>query len=144
MLRRKKPLQRIAFAPKQGGSSLLRTTPLKRSPFKRKARKKRAWHDKRMLNACRGQICFLRVPGICPGRDPEETIVPCHSNFSEHGKGGARKADDKFTVPGCMWCHAWLDAGGASFERKHNVWCRGYSEWSAVRDGRAMEGCSDV
>ena len=144
MLRHKKPLQRTAFAPKQGGSSLLRTTPLKRSPFKRKARKKRAWHDKRMLDACRGQICFLRVPGICLSRDPEETIVPCHSNFREHGKGGARKADDKFTVPGCMWCHAWLDAGGAPFERKHDVWCRAYSEWSAIRDSHAMEGNSDV
>ena len=113
MLKRKKPLERTAFAPKQGGSSLLRTTPLKRSPLKRKARKKRAWHDKRMRDACRGQICYLRVPGVCPYRDPEETIVPCHSNFSEHGKGGARKADDKFTVPGCFWCHAWLDTSGA-------------------------------
>ncbi|TAM50211.1 MAG: DUF1364 family protein [Paraburkholderia sp.] len=93
-----------------------------------------------MLDACRGQICYLRVPGTCPRRNPEETIVPCHSNFSEHGKSGARKADDKFTVPGCMWCHAWLDAGGASFEQKHDIWCRAYCEWSEVRDGEAKEG----
>ncbi|RDU99215.1 nuclease domain-containing protein [Trinickia dinghuensis] len=139
MLTRKKPLQRTAFAPRQGASSLLRTTPLRNTPFKRKARKKRAWHDKKMLDVCRGQICYLRVPGTCPCREPEETIVPCHSNFSEHGKGGARKADDKYTVPGCFWCHAWFDTGGAPLEQKREVFDIAYSRWSRIRDAVEME-----
>lgn len=144
MLKRKKPLQRTAFAPKQGGCSLLRTTPLRSAAFKRKPRKKRAWHDKKMLEACRGQICYLRVTGICPCRDPEETIVPCHSNFSEHGKGGARKADDKFTVPGCFWCHAWLDTSGAPIERKRGVFAGAYRKWAAARDGVPEEDHIDA
>lgn len=139
MLKRKKLLQRTAFAPRQGGSSLLRTTPLRSVPFKRKARKKRPWHNKKMLDACRGQICYLQVPGVCPRRDPEETIVPCHSNFSAHGKGGARKADDKFTVPGCFCCHAWLDTSGAPIEQKRAVFDIAYRRWSGVRDGAGME-----
>jgi len=97
-----------------------------------------------MLEACRGQICYLRVTGICPCRDPEETIVPCHSNFSEHGKGGARKADDKFTVPGCFWCHAWLDTSGAPIERKRGVFAGAYRKWAAARDGVPEEDHIDA
>lgn len=152
MLTRKKPLVSktplkrsapIGVRPAPG-SSLTRTKILVKSPMKRRARKKRSWHDAKMRNACRGQICYLRVPGLCRQRDPEETIVPAHSNESAHGKGGMRKADDKYTVPACFWCHAWLDQGGAPYELTTSTWRRAYREWSEVRDGVPDESVGDI
>lgn len=152
MLTRKKPLVSktplkrtapIGVRPSPN-SSLTRTQLLVRSPFKRKARKKRSWHDAKMRNACRDQICYLRVPTECRRRDPEETIVPAHSNESAHGKGGARKADDRYTVPACMWCHAWLDSGDAPRALKFATWRRGYREWSLVRDGAVDESVQEM
>lgn len=32
-----------------------------------------------------------------------------HSNFGEHGKGKGIKADDKYTIPLCVKCHADFD-----------------------------------
>lgn len=152
MLTRKKPLvsrtplKRSAPIGKRPApnSSLTRTKILVKSPFKRKARKKRSWHDAKMRNACRGQICYLRVPGLCRRRDPEDTIVPCHSNEGAHGKAGARKADDRYTVPGCGLCHYWLDLGGAPQFLKYSTWRRAYREWSAVRDGAVDESVQEL
>jgi hypothetical protein len=111
---------------------LTRNTPMRRTAFKKKARKKRAWHDKTMLSACEGQPCFLAIPAVCCGR--LDTVVPCHANWSDYGKGGFRKADDKYTVPGCWTCHAWLDQGKASYEDKRASWENAYERWSAYRD----------
>jgi hypothetical protein len=51
-----------------------------------------------------------------------ETTVACHSNFAEHGKAGARKADDCYSVWGCAACHKWLDQPighrGPTYEEK--------------------------
>ena len=146
MLIRKKPMARAAPTGRRPSpnSSLTRTKLLVKKPFKRRARKKRAWHDAKMRNACRGQTCYLRVPMICPRRDPEETIVPAHGNESAFGKGGARKADDRYTVPACFWCHAWLDQGDAPRVLKFSTWRRGYREWSAVRDGVVDESVEEL
>lgn len=138
----KTPLKRAAPIGRRPspGSSLTRTKILVQSPIKRKARKKRSWHDAKMRNACNGQICYLRVPGVCRRWDPEETIVPAHSNEGAHGKAGARKADDRYTVPACFWCHAWLDTDrDAPQELKYATWRRAYREWSLVRDGAIDE-----
>ncbi|MDM8356659.1 DUF1364 family protein [Pandoraea communis] len=129
----RKPMKRTGFK---------RTTPAALSPFsgkaalrgttfKRKAPKKREGHDKRMLDACRGENCYLRVPGVCPST--AETVVPCHSNEQEHGKGMGVKARDEFTVPGCFACHAWLDQGSAPREKKFSVWRAAYRAWEPVR-----------
>lgn len=152
MLTRKKPLVSrtplkrsapIGVRPAPG-SSLTRTKILVKSPFKRKARKKRRWHDAKMRNACNHQICYLRVPNLCRRLDPEETIVPAHSNESAHGKGGARKADDRYTVPACGLCHYWLDFGGAPQLLKFSTWRRAYREWSLVRDGVVDESVQEL
>ncbi|MBW9102934.1 nuclease domain-containing protein [Paraburkholderia phenoliruptrix] len=152
MLKRKKPL--VSKTPLQRtaplgvrpapGSSLTHTKMLVKSPMKRRPRKKRKWHDAKMRNACRNQICYLRVPHICPRRDPEETIVPAHSNETAHGKGWMRKTDDRYTVPACFWCHAWLDQSGASYGLKATTWRRGYREWSLVRDGVVDESVQEL
>lgn len=60
-----------------------------------------------LLAMARGKRCLLQVPGIC--NCPPATVVACHSNFSIHGKAGARKADDQYTVWGGGPCHRWLD-----------------------------------
>ena len=39
------------------------------------------------------------------------TVCAAHSNWPEHGKGGARKADDVFIAAMCFRCHSWLDQG---------------------------------
>lgn len=105
---------------------------MKRTPFKKRASKKRAWHNKTALDACREQACFLSIPGVCCG--DSRTVVPCHANWSEYGKAGARKADDIYTVPGCGVCHYWLDFGKSSYEEKKAAWERAYARWSTYRD----------
>lgn len=110
------------------------TKPLQRTAWKRKAPKKRAGHDAVLRNACRGQRCYLCVPTICLGAAGADTVVPCHANWSEYGKGMGLKAADKFTVPGCMACHRWLDQGAAANELKRDVWELAYAAWYPVRD----------
>lgn len=118
-LKRKTPMPR-------GSSTLARTVMKKHAP------KKRAGHDKPMLTACRGAPCYLSVPGICRGQ--HDTVVPCHANWPEYGKGAGLKARDEFTVPGCMHCHAWLDQGAAPSDIKRSVWESAFARWQPVRD----------
>lgn len=73
----------------------------------------------RLLRMARGKECLLQVPGVCNG--DRSTTVACHSNLAEHGKSGARKADDQNSVHGCGACHSWLDQGPASYEEKRAV-----------------------
>lgn len=107
---------------------------MKRSYIKTRTPKKRAGHDKAMLTACRGQRCYLAVPHICCSYEGDPTVVPCHSNQSKHGKGGAIKARDEFTVPGCYQCHQWLDQSAAPRDEKDAVWDAAYEQWVAVRN----------
>ncbi|WP_150721644.1 nuclease domain-containing protein [Pandoraea capi] len=90
--------------------------------------------DKKMLEACRGERCYLIVPGIC--LPTAETVVPCHSNEQRHGKGMGVKAHDKYTVPGCAACHAWLDQGRATKEVKFGTWRSAYREWEPIREAK--------
>lgn len=72
--------------------------------------------NRALLNMARGQRCLLQVPGTCTG--DTATTVACHSNQSVHGKAGARKADDQWSVWGCVRCHTWLDQGPAPAAEK--------------------------
>jgi len=60
-----------------------------------------------LLAMAQDRPCLLQVPGKCVGGT--STTVACHSNLSIHGKAGARKADDEYSVWGCFGCHTWLD-----------------------------------
>jgi hypothetical protein len=81
---------------------------------------------------CRGQPCYLRVPGILA--HPGDTVVPCHSNQARHGKGKGIKAHDRFTVPGCHACHAELDQGKRfTREEKFALWDAAFARWEIVR-----------
>ena len=79
----------------------------------------RARRRPRLLALARAMPCLLQVPGIC-NRDPETTVA-CHSNWSEHGKAGARRADDCHSAWGCRACHAWLDQGDADAAEKRPI-----------------------
>lgn len=66
--------------------------------------------------------------------EEDPTVVPCHANWQEYGKGGGLKARDEFTVPGCRYCHQWLDFGGSTYDEKKTVWEQAYKRWSSYRD----------
>ena len=68
------------------------------------------YRNKKILQAARGEECTINSP-VC-NYDPS-TVVACHSNSQEDGKGMGQKADDCFVAFGCSACHKWLD---------ENVW----------------------
>jgi hypothetical protein len=57
--------------------------------------------------AARGQECTLQILGVCNGEP--DTVVLCHSNKLEHGKGMGLKAPDTAACFGCSCCHDVLD-----------------------------------
>lgn len=101
-------VQRVERAGTYAGTT---TAPVPKTEPKRNAH---------LLAMARGEACLLRVPGVCTGDNA--TTVACHSNWAEHGKAGARKADDCYSVWGCAACHSWLDQGKAPIEEKRRVW----------------------
>ncbi|WP_244206577.1 nuclease domain-containing protein [Caballeronia pedi] len=107
-----------------------RATVLRRAAIKRRIKRPTVAEGSKYLAACRGESCYLRVPGVCVGR---QTVVPAHSNQSRHGKGTAIKAKHEFTVPGCRACHAWIDAGPAARDVKFATWDRAYECWKPMR-----------
>lgn len=126
-------LKRTPFKPKTLRAS---QSAKSRFGFKSKPRKKiDGYHDKRYLDACMGQPCYLQVQNVCGGWAAKDTVVPAHSNQSKHGKGMGIKARDTFTVPGCMWCHQWIDQNdtGATKQEKFSVWNAAYSKWLPER-----------
>ncbi|CUJ66681.1 nuclease domain-containing protein [Achromobacter xylosoxidans] len=109
-----------------------RQATMQRAAIKRRAPKKRAGHEPKYLAACRGEPCFLQIPGVCRGE--RDTVVPCHANWSDYGKGMGIKAPDIYTVPGCARCHACLDQGMTLTKaEKRATWEWAYTRWSAAR-----------
>jgi len=100
--------------------------------MKRKVKRVTVADGAKYLEACRGEDCFLRVPGVCCGNS--ETVVPAHSNESAHGKGMGIKAKHRYTIPCCFTCHAWLDTGPAWWSEKTSAWRAAYAEWKPVRN----------
>nr|WP_284507125.1 nuclease domain-containing protein [Caballeronia sp. ATUFL_M2_KS44] len=106
-----------------------RATALRRTELKRRARKVKTGDDKRMRDACRGEPCYLRIPGACAS-DPT-TSVPAHRN---EGKGMGLKTPDVFTVPACPACHYEYDQGKRFLrEHKRALWNAAYERWEPAR-----------
>lgn len=136
MLTRRTPMR--PGAPLQRRTPLRATTWLKQaagsvpSPFLKKRAKRRPVADRRFAEACRGEPCYLLIPGA-PSHD-SDTVVACHSNQLAHGKGKGIKAADEKTVPGCAWCHHELDQGKRlSKEERRAYWDAAYARWVLVR-----------
>jgi hypothetical protein len=89
-----------------------------------------------LRDMAQGRLCLLQFPDRClnPGTD---TTVAAHSNWADHGKAGARKADDCYMVWGCFACHSLLDQSShwtdaekrASFDAAHR---RQVQEWARI------------
>lgn len=99
--------------------------------------KTKARRNRRALDLAHQELCLLMAPLVC-NRDPA-TTVSCHSNWGEHGKAGARKADDAYVVFGCSACHVWLDQdNSASGEAKRAVFDAGLlrqmRRWQEIAD----------
>ena len=133
-LTRKTPLRAGGARLSSGtGAPLARQPKLQRAAIKRRAPKKRAGHEPKYLAACRGEPCYLQIPGVCRGE--RDTVVPCHANWSDYGKGMGIKAPDIYTVPGCARCHACLDQGMTLTKaEKKATWEWAYTRWSAARE----------
>jgi hypothetical protein len=71
-----------------------------------------AYRDPVLLEMAKDRPCLMLVPSVCNAR--LDTTAAAHSNWPEHGKAGARKADDCYSVWSCAACHIpWLDQGRA-------------------------------
>lgn len=132
----KKPLR--STTPLTAGAARPRTPKSKKR--KVTVRRQELGGDSAMLEACRGQECYLKVPGIHPHN--LDSVVPCHSNQQKHGKGMGLKARDEFTVPGCGACHAELDQGMRFTKaEKFAIWDRAFALWKPVRDQLLVRKC---
>lgn len=106
------------------------------------APKTAAYRDRALLDMAENRPCLLLVPGICNHRT--DSTVACHSNLGIHGKAGARKADDQFSVWGCNACHIWLDTDSkAPATLKERVFMEAYLRqvlaWRQVAASREPE-----
>lgn len=94
-----------------------------------------------LLEMAERKPCLLQVKDVCNGRT--DTTVACHSNQAIHGKAGARKADDCYTVWGCVACHAWLDQGKAMASHKEAVFRQAHARqvecWKLIASIREPE-----
>jgi hypothetical protein len=101
----------LARSPISRTGTLKRKTPMKRAaaPMKRSAAKMKSSKPKMTpaRRAAKGEDCTLRIPGVCNSNS--ETVVLCHSNRLEHGKGMGLKAPDAAACFGCSDCHDVLD-----------------------------------
>lgn len=113
---------------KPSSKAMKRTATKRKTPKSNPRRSNQAF-----LDACRGEPCHLRIKGVCLGASGKETVVPCHSNQLQHGKGMGIKAHDMYTVPGCMACHSWVDQGSAPKDIKFLVWDRAFTRWEPRR-----------
>lgn len=86
-----------------------------------------AYRNRSLLDlAHRVHECQLMIPGVCEGYSLHG-CEPAHSNFSRHGKGKSRKADDVFHAAACRSCHAYLDQGGKlNREDAIDIFTRGF------------------
>nr|WP_310008985.1 hypothetical protein [Caballeronia sp. LZ043] len=129
-MKRAAPLARTGPMKRSPFKTADRATSLRRSTLKTRVKRPTVAEGSKYLAACRGESCYLRVLGVCIGRN---TVVPCHSNQARHGKGIGIKAKHEFTVPGCQACHAWIDQGLAPREAKFRQWDVAYARWEPVR-----------
>ncbi|AJK46203.1 nuclease domain-containing protein [Burkholderia plantarii] len=131
-LQRKKPLNRGSWSRKN--APLPEQSP-QRKRMNSRPRRPTVAEGSKYLDACRGEPCYLQVPGVCRLNPQDRTVVPCHSNQSRHGKAGALKAKNEFTVPGCTACHAWIDQNrvGTPRQEKFDVWDAAFAAWEPVR-----------
>ena len=68
--------------------------------------KRKAYRNKKILKAARGEACLVNLPGCTGGGDD---TVAAHSMQADDGKGTSIKADDSMVAYSCAFCHDVLD-----------------------------------
>lgn len=74
------------------------------------------YRNKKLRDSAQGQDCQLRIPGVCNG--DSATVVWCHLNGQEYGKGMSHKAHDIFGFYGCSACHDVYDGRTKAWDSK--------------------------
>jgi hypothetical protein len=69
--------------------------------------KNEPYRNKKITQSAKGEVCQMRIPGICMGGT--ETTVWAHSNAYTDGKGIGQKAHDCFGAYMCAACHDEFD-----------------------------------
>jgi hypothetical protein len=80
------------------------------------------YRNKKLLASAQGKDCQLRIPGVCNGNP--ETVVWCHLNGQEYGKGMGHKSHDLFGFYGCSNCHDLYDGRLKFTGAKFDEWAR--------------------
>ncbi len=97
--------------------------------------KTEAHRNPALLEMARGRQCLIQLPHKCLNPSTETTVA-AHSNWHEHGKAGARKADDEFSVAACFACHSWLDQGPGTEAEKRATFAaahqRQIAQWERI------------
>jgi hypothetical protein len=124
MLSRKTPMKRTGFKRKQTDAfktTFHTQTLMRKAAIKTKKKRVTVAEGAKYLAACRNEPCYLRVPGVCRLHPMDDTVVPCHSNQSRHGKAGG--------------LNRWIDQNrvGTPRQVKFDVWDAGYEMWVPVR-----------
>lgn len=110
----------------------MRPHPFRTGEIRKHKPKPKPGRDPKMLEACRGQDCWLTIPGVCRG--DVATVVPAHRN---EGKGMGWKVADEFTVPACYHCHTEFDQGRLfTRDEKRGLWEAAFERWQPYRDSK--------
>jgi hypothetical protein len=86
--------------------------------------KSQAKRNQALLEMAQGRPCLLCPQGRC--RCTPGSVVACHSNLGIHGKAGARKADDQYSVWGGDQAHFDLDRSGKDAGEKETAFMRAH------------------
>jgi hypothetical protein len=128
----KKPGKRLERKPFKKQLDRNTQTLMRKAAIKTKKKRVTVAEGAKYLAACKGEPCYLNVKcARCDWADP--TVVPCHDNRLNAGKGMGLKARHDRTLPGCLLCHAWLDQGPAPREEKFARFDEGFARWEPRR-----------
>jgi hypothetical protein len=84
------------------------------------------YRNKKILQAAKEQECTMNTPEC---NHNSATVVACHSNSHQHGKGAGQKADDIYVAFGCSACHHYYDeTPGVPSDIKQMYWNRGFQK----------------
>jgi hypothetical protein len=132
--RRQERLDRIA---RQGLTSLERLHKGAYAGSTKAAAPKPVEHrNPHLLAMAENMPCLFQIAGVCT--NDRSTTVAAHSNFSIHGKAGARKANDEYSAWCCFACHVWFDQGGAPAVAKERVFMAAHARQVVAWRGIAL------
>jgi hypothetical protein len=74
------------------------------------------------------KLLALAKDAPCSLCDSTGTTVAAHSNYTEHGKGMGKKADDCYIAFLCYKCHMDIDQSKNTYLEKKEKWYLGMSK----------------